>query len=177
MAENGETTAPATNGDAAQAQPKAPQMRILAQFIRDLSFENILSQKGLSGDVKPQISVQVGLDAKRRPTEGQYEVSTKYTVTSKNEGTDDTLFVMELDYAGLFHIDNVPDEQMHPFLMIECQRMLFPFARRIVSDMTRDGGFPPVNLDNVDFVAIYRQQIAQRMQQQAAAAEADQKLS
>ena len=71
MAENGETTAPATNGDAAQAQPKAPQMRILAQFIRDLSFENILSQKGLSGDVKPQISVQVGLDAKRRPTEGQ----------------------------------------------------------------------------------------------------------
>ena len=98
-------------------------------------------------------------------------------MTSKNEGTDDTLFVMELDYAGLFHIDNVPDEQMHPFLMIECPRMLFPFARRIVSDMTRDGGFPPVNLDNVDFVAIYRQQIAQRMQQQAAAAEADQKLS
>ncbi|WP_425051026.1 protein-export chaperone SecB [Psychromarinibacter sp. S121] len=178
MAENGETQTPAANGEAAQAQPKAPQMRILAQFIRDLSFENILSQKGLSGEVKPQISVQVGLDAKRRPADGQYEVTTKYTVTSKNEGTDDTLFVMELDYAGLFHIENVPDEQMHPFLMIECPRMLFPFARRIVSDMTRDGGFPPVNLDNVDFVAIYRQQIAQRMQQQAAAgAAAEQKPS
>ncbi|MDF0601287.1 protein-export chaperone SecB [Psychromarinibacter sp. C21-152] len=163
MAETGDN-APAGNGEAApQQQQSGPQMRILAQFVRDLSFENILSQKGLSGEVKPQVQVQVGLDAKKRQQEHQYEVSTKYTVTSKNQGTDDTLFVLEIDYAGLFHVDNVPEDQLHPFLMIECPRMLFPFARRIVSDMTRDGGFPPVNLDTVDFVALYRQQLQQRM--------------
>lgn len=159
---------PTANGEAGQT-PAQPQMRILAQFVRDVSFENILSQKGLTGEVKPQIQVQVALDAKRRQTANQYEVSTKFTVTSKNEGTDDTLFLLELDYAGLFQIENVPEEQMHPFLMIECPRMLFPFARRIVSDMTRDGGFPPVNLDTVDFVGLYRRQLAARAEQQKAA--------
>lgn len=163
MADTGEN-APAPNGDAT-GQQTGPNMRILAQFVRDLSFENILSQKGLSGEVKPQVQVQVGLDAKKRQQDNQYEVSTKYTVTSKNQGTDDTLFVLEVDYAGLFLVQNVPEDQLHPFLMIECPRMLFPFARRIVSDMTRDGGFPPVNLDTVDFVALYRQQLQQRMAQ------------
>ncbi|WP_172297836.1 protein-export chaperone SecB [Pseudoruegeria sp. HB172150] len=165
MAENGES-APAANGEATNPQQTQVQMRILAQFIRDLSFENILSQKGITGEVKPQIQVQVALDAKKRGAPNNYEVSTKYTVTSKNQGGDDTLFMLELDYAGLFHIEGVPEEQLHPFLMIECPRMLFPFARRIVSDMTRDGGFPPVNLDTVDFVTLYRQQLALRAQQQ-----------
>jgi len=165
MAENGEAT-PATNTDGAQ-QAATPQMRVLAQFIRDMSFENILSQKGIQGEVKPQIQVQVALDAKKRSVENQYEISTKFTVTAKNEGTDDTLFVMELEYAGLFLLENFTDEQLHPFLMIECPRMLFPFARRIVSDMTREGGFPPVNLDTVDFVQLYRQNLARRAQQQA----------
>ncbi len=168
---------PTANGEAGQT-PAQPQMRIMAQFIRDLSFENILSQKGISGDVKPQVQVQVALDAKRRGNPNQYEVSTKYTVSSKNEGTDDTLFLLELDYAGLFLIENVPDEQMHPFLMIECPRMLFPFARRVISDMTRDGGFPPVNMDNVDFVGMYRKQLAARAEQQKAEQQqADQKPS
>ena len=81
------------------------------------------------------------------------------------------LFLFEIEYGGVFHIENVPDEQMHPFLMIECPRMLFPFLRRIVSDVTRDGGFPPLNLDNIDFLAIYRNELARR-QQAAAATEA-----
>jgi preprotein translocase subunit SecB len=71
------------------------------------------------------------------------------------------LFVLELEYAGLYQIENISEEQMHPFLMIECPRMVFPFVRRIVSDVTRDGGFPPLNLDNIDFVQLYRQQLAQ----------------
>ena len=156
------------NGGAPQ-QPVMPQMKILGQFIRDMSFENILSRKPVEGEVQPDIQVQVALDARKRGEENQYEVVSKYNVTSKNKGSDNVLFVLELEYSGLFLIDNVPNEQLHPFLMIECPRMVFPFVRRIVSDVTRDGGFPPLNLDNIDFVALYRQQLAQ--QQQAAAAE------
>ncbi|WP_172327743.1 protein-export chaperone SecB [Mangrovicoccus sp. HB161399] len=150
------------------AAPQQPQvkMQILGQFIRDLSFENIVAQKGVQGDVKPDVQVQVNLDAKKRPADNQYEVQTKFTVTSKNKDSDDILFRMDLDYAGIFLIEGVPEAQLHPFLMIECPRMLFPFVRRIVSDVTRDGGFPPLNLENVDFMGIYRNEIARRAAQQ-----------
>lgn len=154
------------NGAAASQQPVMPQMKILGQFIRDLSFENILAQKPVEGEVKPDIQVQVALDGRKRSEDNQYEVISKFNITSKNKGSDAVLFVLELEYAGLFHIENVPNEQLHPFLLIECPRMLFPFVRRIVSDVTRDGGFPPLNLDNIDFVALYRQQLAQRQQAQ-----------
>lgn len=150
------------------AQPQA-KMQVLGQFIRDMSFENVLSQKGAKGEVKPEMKVEVALDAKKRPTEHQYEVITKFKISSVNQGTDDPVFVLELDYAGIFQIENVPDDQMHPFLLIECPRILFPFVRRIVSDVTRDGGFPPVNLDNVDFVGLYRQDLARRLEAQKAA--------
>lgn len=154
------------NGAAAEnPQLQQPQMKVLGQFIRDLSFENILSQKPIEGEVQPDIQVQVSLDGRKRGDDKQYEVVSKYRITSKNKNGDETLFLMELEYGGLFHIDNVPENQLHPFLLIECPRMLFPFVRRIVSDVTRDGGFPPLNLDNIDFVALYRQQL---MQQQAA---------
>jgi preprotein translocase subunit SecB len=150
-----------SDNGAAQAQPKPPQMKVLGQFIRDLSFENIVSRKPIEGEVQPDIQVQVALDAKKRG-ENQYEVMSKYNIVSKNKGGDATLFVLEVEYGGIFQIDNVPDEQLHPFLLIECPRMIFPFVRRLVSDVTRDGGFPPLNLDNVDFVALYRQTLAQR---------------
>ncbi|MEL6642618.1 MAG: protein-export chaperone SecB [Pseudomonadota bacterium] len=160
------------NGAAPAAAPQI-KMQILAQFVRDLSFENIVAQKGIQGDVAPDIQVQVSIDAKKRSAENQYEVVSKYNITSKNKGTEDTMFVMELDYGGIFQIENVPDEQLHPFLLIECPRMLFPFARRIVSDMTRDGGFPPLNLDNIDFIALYRQTLLQRQAAQEAAKKAE----
>ena len=150
------------------AAPQVPQMKVLGQFIRDMSFENILARKPVEGQVQPDIQVQVALDARKGTAENQYEVVTKLNVTSKNKGSDAVLFVLELEYSGLFQIENITDEQLHPFLMIECPRMLFPFVRRIVSDVTRDGGFPPLNLDNMDFVALYRQQLAQRQQGQAA---------
>jgi len=156
------------NGAAApQSQLQIPQMKVLGQFIRDLSFENILSRKPVDGQVTPDIQVQVALDGRKGKAEHQYEVISKYNITSKNKGSEDVLFVLELEYGGLFHIENVADEQLHPFLMIECPRMIFPFVRRIVSDITRDGGFPPLNLDNIDFVQLYRQQLAQRQQAQA----------
>ena len=143
-------------------QPVQPNMNVLAQFIRDMSFENILAQKGISGEVNPDIQVQVNLDARKRQIENQYEVIVKLKVTSKNKETDDKLFLLELEYGGIFVITGVPEDQLHPFLLIECPRMLFPFLRRIVSDVTRDGGFPPLNLDTIDFFQLYRNELARR---------------
>jgi len=146
----------------ATAQPQAPTMRVLGQFIRDMSFENIMAQKGAPADVTPDVQVQVNLDAKKRTADNQYESSIKLNVTSKAKDGDATLFVLEIDYTGIFHVENVTDDQLHPFLLIECPRMIFPFLRRVVSDITRDGGFPPLNLENIDFLALYRNEIARR---------------
>jgi preprotein translocase subunit SecB len=160
----------AANG--AAATPPQIRMQVLAQFIRDMSFENMVAQKGLSStDIQPDIQVAVSMDARKRSVEHQYEVITKYRVTSKNRASGDVLFLMELDYAGVFHVSGVADDQLHPFLMIECPRILFPFVRRIISDVTRDGGFPSVNIDNVDFLALYRQELARRVEAQKAAAQ------
>lgn len=156
----------AAENTAAKAAPQV-QMRVLGQFIRDMSFENVMAQKGVSGDVQPEIAVQVNLDAKKRTADHQFEVSIKLNLTSKAKGLEDVLFLCELDYCGLFHVEGVPEDQLHPFLMIECPRMLFPFLRRIVSDITRDGGFPPVNLDNIDFVALYRNEVMRRQAEQS----------
>jgi preprotein translocase subunit SecB len=151
--------------------PAQPQMRVLGQYIRDMSFENIVAQKGASPDVQPDVQVQVNLDAKKRSADNQYETAIKLNITSKDKDGDTVLFVLEVDYVGMFHIENVPEDQMHPFLLIECPRMIFPFLRRVVSDITRDGGFPPLNLENIDFVSLYRNEIARR-QNQAAPADA-----
>ena len=147
------------------AAPEQPQvkMNVINQFIRDMSFENILAQKGAQGEVTPDVNVQVNLDAKKRETENHYEVAIKLNVTSTNKQDASTkLFLLEIDYVGLFNIEGVPEDQLHPFLLIECPRLLFPFLRRVVSDITRDGGFPPLNLENIDFMALYRNELQRR---------------
>lgn len=149
-------------------QPAQPGMKILAQYIRDMSFENILSQKGASGEVAPDVQIQVNIDAKKRTVENQFEIVIKLKVNSVNKGTTENLFLLEIEYAGLFLVTGVPDEQLHPFLLIECPRMLFPFLRRIVSDVTRDGGFPPLNLETIDFLQLYRQELERRQAEQPA---------
>jgi preprotein translocase subunit SecB len=153
---------------AAPEAAQAPQVksRVLAQYIRDMSFENILAQKGVAGDAQPEIAVQVNLDARKRTTEHQFEVITKLNITSKSKESGDPLFVLELEYAGIFQIEGLPEEQMHPYLLIECPRITFPFLRRIVSDVTRDGGFPPLNLETIDFMALYRSELARRAEAQ-----------
>ena len=137
-------------------------MNILAQYIRDMSFENELAKKGIVGEVAPEVQVQVNLDAKKRSSENQYEVAIKLNISSKSKSAGEPLFVLELEYGGVFQVTGVPDEQLHPFLLIECPRMLFPFIRRVVSDITRDGGFPPLNLENIDFLQLYRSEISRR---------------
>jgi preprotein translocase subunit SecB len=152
----------------ADQQVRRPKM--LVQFVRDMSFENVVAQKGVSGtDVQPDIQVAVSLDARKRQVEHQYEVVTKYKVTSKNKATGDMLFLLEVDYGSVWHVEGVPQDQLHPYLLIECPSMMFPFVRRIISDVTRDGGFPPLNIDTVDFLALYRQEMARRAQAQAQA--------
>jgi preprotein translocase subunit SecB len=147
--------------------PKPLKMKILAQYIRDMSFENILAQKGISGDVQPDIAVQVNIDAKKRPVENQYEVIIKTKIVSKTKEKSEPIFLLELDYGGIFHIENIQDDQLHPYLMIECPRMIFPFLRRVVSDVTRDGGFPALNLDSIDFVQLYRNEVERRVAESA----------
>lgn len=146
----------------------APNLRVLAQYIRDMSFENILVEKGISGEAQPDVKVQVSLDAKKRKDDNQYEVIVKTMIDSVSKESGEKLFIMELEYAGIFHVENLPADQLHPYLMIECPRMLFPFIRRIISDVTRDGGFPPLNLDNIDFVGMYRAELQRRVAEQAA---------
>ncbi len=156
MAENG-------NGAAPQTQVR---MQVLGQYIRDMSFENAVAQKGLTNaDVQPEIQVQVSLDARKRTVDHQFEVITKFKVTSVNKADSAPLFLLELDYGGIFHVEGVPEDQLHPYLLIECPRMLFPYVRRIISDVTRDGGFPPLNIDTVDFLALYRGEMARRTAQ------------
>ena len=153
-----------------EVAPKKPlKMQVLAQYIRDMSFENILAQKGITGEVQPNVSVQVNIDAKKRPVEHQYEVIIKSNISSKTKEKDEPMFLLELEYAGVFHIENIPEDQLHPYLMIECPRMIFPFLRRIVSDVTRDGGFPSLNLETIDFLALYRSEIQRRVDENAKA--------
>ncbi len=150
-----------TNGAAAapDQQAAAPRLQILNQFIRDMSFENFAAQKGLTPDGKPEIRVQVNLDAVPRGPE-LFDVAMKLKIDSKL--AEAPLFLLELDYAGRFQVQNVPNEQLHPLLMIECPRLLFPFLRRIVTDVTRDGGYPPLNLEIIDFLSLYRSEMSRR---------------
>ena len=145
----------------------APKISIQAQYVRDMSFENVAVQKGDGRlDAKPDIQVGVNLDAKKR-TDNQFEVILKVNATAKSD--DAVMFIVELEYAGIFRVENVPEQQLHPVLLIECPRILFPFARRIVADATRDGGYPPLLLEMVDFAGIYTAEVKRR--QEAAAAE------
>lgn len=153
---------------AEQKQAIQPNTKVLAQFIRDLSFENILAQKGLDTNTPPDIKVKVNLDAKKRKSENQYEILIKLSVVSsaKTDGSSDSenskLFILEIEYGGIFEVTGVPEDQIHPYLMIECPRILFPYLRRIVGDVTRDGGFPPLNLEQINFLALYQNEIARR---------------
>lgn len=153
---------------AEQKQAIQPNTKVLAQFIRDLSFENILAQKGLDTNTPPDIKVKVNLDAKKRKSENQYEVLIKLSVVSSaktensSESENSKLFILEIEYGGIFEVNGVPEDQIHPYLMIECPRILFPYLRRIVGDVTRDGGFPPLNLEQINFLALYQNEIARR---------------
>ncbi len=144
-----------------------PQIGILGQYIKDLSFENPTPAQTLQqmSQEKPSMDINVNLNA-RGVGEDVYEVDLKITSTAKVG--ENTAFVAELVYSGLFAAKNLPENTLQPFLMIEAPRQIFPFARRIIADVTRDGGFPPLMLEPIDFAALYQQQM-QAAQEQAEA--------
>ncbi len=144
-----------------QTPEAAPAIRVLAQFVRDFSFENPRAPDSLRLTSQPSIELGVELSARGRP-DGLFELDLKMSATAKTD--TDTQFQAELVYGGLFEIQGVPEEQIEPMLMVECPRFLFPFARRIIADATVEGGFPPLMLEPIDFGALYMAQLQQREQ-------------
>ena len=148
---------PAGNG--AQADSSAPSLNALAQYAKDFSFENPNAPRSLTPQQQqPQIGIQVNVNAKQM-ADSDFEVDLTLEGDAKM-GTE-VLFAFELTYSGVFRVRNVPQDQMHPVIMIECPRLLFPFARQMVADAVRNGGFPPLYIDPIDFVGLYRQKAAE----------------
>jgi preprotein translocase subunit SecB len=144
--------------DAAAAQ-QAPRLSILTQYVKDLSFENPRAPYGLqAGQARPEIQIQVDVRASQIG-EGQYEVVLDLNVDAK--AGENQVFLVELAYGGVFTLANIPSDSLQPLLLIECPRLLFPFARRVVADATRDGGFPPLMIDPIDFAALFRRRVQQ----------------
>ncbi|MDR1826862.1 MAG: protein-export chaperone SecB [Methylobacteriaceae bacterium] len=138
-------------------EQEAPSISILGQYIKDFSFENPNAPRSLQPDeVTPQFGLQVGVQSSQ-VGEKEYEVILSLDFDAKRGET--VLFNVELVYAGIFRMAGIPREQLHPALMIEAPRLLFPFARQIVGDAVRNGGFPAIYPDPIDFVALYRQQM------------------
>jgi preprotein translocase subunit SecB len=152
-----------TNGGQGEA-PQAPQLTVLAQYIKDFSFENPNAPQALMQGQQPQINIQINVSAKPM-SDTDIEVALKLDGRAQNGET--LLFGFELDFAGVFRVTNVPQESLNAVVLIECPRLLFPFAREIVATAVRNGGFPPLLLDPVDFVALYRQKMEQMQPQQA----------
>lgn len=159
MADENEGVVNAEQPNGADANP---QVGIIAQYVKDLSFENPNAPRSFqASQEQPRIDINVNVNARRAGDE-VFEVELKIEASAKQG--DMTTFIVELVYGGLFGLRNVPDEALEPFLVVEAPRILFPFARRIVADATRDGGFPPLLLEPIDFAALY---LSQRQNGQA----------
>jgi len=141
-----------------------PQVSILAQYVKDLSVENPSAPEVYSWQVQPTLDVQFNLNVEGAGDD-VHEVTLKFDISARSE--NGVHFVVDLSYAGLFGIRNVPNEALSPFLLIEAPRLLFPFARQVISEAVSSTGFPPLMLDPIDFAAAYMAQV-QAAQQQGA---------
>ena len=142
------------NGSAPVGQAAQPIVQALAQYIKDLSFENPGAPQGLTQN--PQI--EFGVDLQARQIDGtNYEVELKLRIHATV--SEKQLFLLELAYAGLFRLENIPEDALQPLLMIQAPHLLFPFARRIVADVVRDGGMPPLMVEPIDFAALYQARV------------------
>lgn len=145
-----------------------PQVTILAQYVKDFSVENPSAPEVYSWQVQPQLDVQFNLNV-QGAGEGVHEVTLKFDISARSD--NGVHFVIDLSYAGLFGIRNVPDEALPPFLLIEAPRLLFPFARQVIAEATANTGFPPLLLDPIDFASAYMAQVdaaQQRLESQGA---------
>jgi preprotein translocase subunit SecB len=146
-----------TNGGP-QMQMGMPQIGVLAQYVKDLSFENPHAPRSIAPSAQqPVINIQANVDAAPM-SETDFEVTLKIDGKAESQGI--LLFAFELVFAGVFRVQNVPPESMQPVVLIECPRLLFPFAREIIATATRNGGFAPLLLNPIDFVALFRQRMS-----------------
>jgi len=149
-------------------QPGAqPSMRILGQYLKDLSFENPHAPQSLAPQkAQPEINISINVNARNlAPSDFEVELHIDAKATSENR----VIFAAEILYAGVFRLENFPQNMLHPAVLIECPRMLFPFARQILGEATRNGGFPPLMLDPIDFAGMYQKRMAAQAQAQATA--------
>jgi len=147
------------NGGEPTNPPAPPQLNVMAQYVKDFSFENPNAPRSLQPtQSQPAINIQINVNA--APIQSDYEIELK--IEGKAEVGSTMLFAFDLVYGGIFRIANIPQEQFHPVMMIECPRLLFPFAREIIAAAVRNGGFPPLYIDPVDFVGLYRQKLAEQ---------------
>lgn len=179
MAEGGQNTggaqAPGAGQPGAAAgqgqKPTAPSISVLGQYIKDLSFENPKAPDSFATqrEKSPPLNVSVNVSARQA---GDANVEVELRLDARAGDQETVLFNVELVYAGMFQIQNVPQEQLHPFILIECPRLLFPFARQIIAETVSSGGFPPLMLDPIDFAALYRQRAQQQPEQPGQAPQA-----
>lgn len=158
------------NDPLANGEDTAPAVGLISQYVKDLSFENPNAPTVFQWQGQPQIDVQFNIGA-NKVADDVHEVVLKIDVRATS--ADKVAFQVELAYAGLFGIRNVPDEQIQPFLYAEAPRLVFPFARRVLADAVRDGGFPPLLLEPIDFGALYMQQAAANADDQSTAIAAE----
>jgi preprotein translocase subunit SecB len=157
-------SAPAGGAPAGGPQAAPAQLNVLAQYVKDLSFENPNAPRSLQpSQQQPAINIQINVSAKPM-AENDVEVELKIEGKAESAGT--ILFQFEVIYAGVFRLQNIPQADLHPIMMIECPRLLFPFAREIISNAVMNSGFPPLRIDPVDFVGLYRQRITELQAQQ-----------
>jgi preprotein translocase subunit SecB len=162
------TTTNGGPGQTAAQDTQPPQLTVVSQYIKDFSFENPNAPQSLAPrQEQPQIGIQINVGAKPL-SDTDVEVGIK--LEGKAEAAGAMLFRFELEFAGVFRLRNVPQESLNPVVLIECPRLLFPFAREIIATAVRNGGFPPLLLDPVDFVSLYRQKMAQAQPAPASAA-------
>lgn len=155
------------NGNGAQAAEAAPSMSALIQYIKDFSFENPKAPRALSqqGQQGPQMSLQVNVSSQ---VLGDSDYETVLQLEGKAELDGETLFAFDLSYGGVFRLINIPQEHVHPVLVIDCARLLFPFARQIVAEAVQNGGFPPFYVPPIDFAQLYQQRMNELQGQQGA---------
>ena len=147
---------PTTGGNGSGQNAGDPQVTILAQYIKDLSVENPSAPQVYQWQIQPNLDVQFNINVQSAADE-VHEVSLKIDVTARSE--NGVHFVVDLSYAGLFGLRNVPEEALQPFLLIEAPRLIYPFARQIVAEAVSSSGFPPLLLDPIDFTSAYMSQV------------------
>jgi len=154
-----------TNANGGPTSGQSPQLNVLAQYIKDFSFENPNAPRSLApAQQQPSINIQINVNAKPL---ADADVEVELSLEGKAEVAGTVLFSFDLVFAGVFRIQNVAQQDLHPIVMIECPRLLFPFAREIIAAAVRNGGFPPRLIDPVDFVGLYRRKMAETPPPQA----------